>query len=198
MSSSAKSRPAAFIDRDGVINEERHYVHRIEDFVLLPHVVDGLKALSDQGFDLVVVTNQAGIARGLYDEAALQRLHAHMRGLLGQQGVTLRAIYHCPHHPSGVVPELRRECDCRKPQPGMLLRAARELELDLPSSVLIGDKRSDIEAGQAAGLRHNLLVRTGHLIEARDAAAADAVCDDLLDAAKWIAAAQNRQGIRRE
>jgi len=181
----------AFVDRDGVINEERHYVHQIEDFVLLGNAIEGLKALADQGFELIVVTNQAGIARGLYDEAVMHRLHSYMTRVLLEEGVHLRAIYYCPHHPQGTKPEWTVDCDCRKPKPGMLLRAAREFRCDLSNSILIGDKRSDIDAGRAAGLRHNVLVRSGHPLRAGDDHAADAVCSDLLAAAKWIAASDN-------
>ena len=114
----------AFIDRHGVINEERNYVHRIEDFVLLPGVPQGLDLLLDAGFRFIVVTNQAGIARGYYDRSVMDRLHDHLREQLALQGVALDAIYFCPHHPQGSVKELAVECDCRKPAPGMLLQAA--------------------------------------------------------------------------
>lgn len=191
MSSSAEARRAAFIDRDGVINDERHYVHRIEDFVLLPNVAPGLRLLSELGYELVVVTNQAGIARGLYDEATMHRLHAYMEEVLGEQGVHLRAIYYCPHHPDSAIPALSKECNCRKPRPGMLLQAAKDLGIDLSGSLLIGDKRSDVEAGRAAGLRHLLLVRSGHPLQKGDEAAAHAVCEDLLEAARWAAAHQD-------
>lgn len=181
---SMSARPkAAFIDRDGVINVERHYVHRIEDFELLPGVAQGLRRLREAGYQLVVVTNQAGIARGYYDEAALHTLHAHMRQLLADQGVTLDAIYFCPHHPQGQVAALAVECDCRKPAPGMLLQAARDLDLDLAASVLVGDKLSDIQAGQRAGVGRTAVVDSGHRVEADAAALADVRAPDLLHAA---------------
>ena len=140
---SAKPK-AAFIDRDGVINEERNYVHRIEDFHLLPGTVEALTLLRDSGYRLIVVTNQAGIARGYYDEAAMNRLHDFLRARLAEDGVILDAIYYCPHHPEGVVKGFDIECDCRKPAPGMLLQATQEFDIDLTASVLIGDKVSDI------------------------------------------------------
>lgn len=180
-------RPAAFLDRDGVLNEERAYVHRIEDFVLLPGAVPGMRRLQQLGYALVVVTNQAGIARGYYSEAQLAQLHQHLQALLADQGLQLSAIYHCPHHPQGAVPALARDCDCRKPAPGMLLRAAAENGLDLARSLLVGDKRSDLDAGRAAGLAACVLVRSGHAFTPADAQAADHVADDLLAAAEWVA-----------
>ena len=179
---------AAFIDRDGVINEERNYVHRIEDFVLLPGVAQGLALLRDAGFRLIVVTNQAGIARGYYDQSAMDRLHAHLREQLALQGVALDAIYFCPHHPSGSVKELAFECDCRKPAPGMLLQAAKDFDLDLSASVLIGDKLSDVQAGKRAGVGRSVIVESGHEVENVARLQADGVTADLLAAARLLTA----------
>jgi D-glycero-D-manno-heptose 1,7-bisphosphate phosphatase len=180
---------AAFIDRDGVINEERNYVHRIDDFVLLPGVIEGLALLRRAGFHLVVVTNQAGIARGYYGPAELERLHAHLADLLAAHGLRFDAIYHCPHHPQGSTPELAVECDCRKPAPGMLLQAAREFDLDLSSSVLIGDKLSDIQAGRAAGVGRTVVVESGHALEPEARSLADFTAAGLLEAARLLTAA---------
>ena len=174
-------RPAAFLDRDGVINVERDYVYRIEDFELLPGVVDALAQLQRTGYALVVITNQGGIGLGLYTEADMQRLHVHLRGLLAEAGVQLDGIYHCPHHPRSPDPAMRGPCECRKPAPGMLLQAARELQLDLPRSLLVGDKAGDVAAGRAAGVGQNFLVRSGHALSNADIAQADAVHDDLLE-----------------
>jgi D-glycero-D-manno-heptose 1,7-bisphosphate phosphatase len=179
---------AAFIDRDGVINEERNYVHRIEDFVLLPGVAQGLALLRDAGYRLIVVTNQAGIARGYYDKSAMDRLHDHLREQLALQGVALDAIYFCPHHPSGSVKELAFECDCRKPAPGMLLQAAKDFELDMSASVLIGDKLSDVQAGKRAGVGRVVIVESGHKVEDGARLQADDVAADLLAAAQLLTA----------
>jgi D-glycero-D-manno-heptose 1,7-bisphosphate phosphatase len=182
---SGKTR-AAFIDRDGVINEERNYVHRIEDFVVLPGVAEGLKLLSDAGYRLIIVTNQAGIARGYYDQAAMELLHRHLRAQLAEDDVTLDAIYFCPHHPQGCVAGLAIECDCRKPAPGMLLQAARDFDLDLAASVLIGDKLSDVLAGKRAGVGRTVIVESGHQVEAAPHSKADLVAKDLHAAARAL------------
>lgn len=187
-------RPAAFIDRDGVINEERHYVSQAADFHLLPGVVEALHLLARSGYALVVVTNQAGIAKGLYGEADFERLTLHMRALFQSKGITLDGVYHCPHHPQALIPALALNCDCRKPMPGMLLRAARELHLDLARSVIVGDKVSDIQAGRAAGVRLAVLVESGHSLEPGAALQADLQCADLLAAARWIAQAGRPAG----
>ena len=153
-------RPAAFLDRDGVINEDRGYVHRWEDFAFVPGAVEGMRRLQAAGYALVVVTNQSGIARGYYDEAALERLHDMLRAALAEQGVSLAAIEYCPHLPQAEVARHALECDCRKPAPGMILRAARALDLDLARSVLFGDKPSDVEAGTRAGVGRCVLLAT--------------------------------------
>jgi D-glycero-D-manno-heptose 1,7-bisphosphate phosphatase len=153
-------RRAAFLDRDGVVNVDRGYVHRWEDFSFAPGAVDAMRRLREAGYLLVIVTNQSGIARGMYSEADYQALTTRMRAALKEAGAEVAAVFHCPHHPDGTVPALRRACDCRKPQPGMLLEAARTLGLSMPDSVLVGDKPSDIEAAQAAGVGRAWLVRT--------------------------------------
>lgn len=149
---------AAFLDRDGVINRDRAYVHRWEDFEFMPGAIEGMRQLQQAGYALVVVTNQSGLARGYYSEDQYQALSQAMREALAGQGVTLAGIYHCPHHPTGVVAPLAVACDCRKPAPGLLLRAAQELQLSLADSLLIGDKASDIEAARAAGVGRAYLV----------------------------------------
>lgn len=155
---SSSLRKAAFLDRDGVINKDRAYVHRWEDFEFVPGAIEGMRHLQDAGYALVVVTNQSGLARGYYTEAQYQALTTALREHLASQGVELAGVYHCPHHPKGAVPELAIDCDCRKPAPGMLLQAARELGLSLPDSLLVGDKPSDIEAARAAGVGRAYLV----------------------------------------
>ena len=152
-------RRAAFIDRDGVLNEDLGYVHRWQDFHWLPGAIDALAQLQRTGHALVVVTNQSGVARGLYTLADVERLHTQLRSELQAHGVQLAGLYACPHHPQAVLPEYRLHCACRKPMPGLIQQAARELALDLPASCLFGDKASDIEAGRRAGVGRSWLVQ---------------------------------------
>ena len=177
--------PAAFIDRDGVLNEDAGYVHRAQDFHWRPGAIEALSLLQQAGLARVVITNQSGIARGLYSWADLEHLHAHMRSELAREGLTLDGIYACPHHPEGVVPAYRLDCDCRKPKPGLIERAARDLALDLPASCLFGDKGSDIEAGRRAGVGRCWLI--GSAASARDCGA-DGASENLLDGVRsWLA-----------
>lgn len=143
---------AAFLDRDGVINVDHGYVHRIDQFELIPGVTTALKRLQQAGMRLIVVTNQSGIARGLYGESDYQRLTDHMRSLLLREGIQLDSVYHCPHLPDAALDAYRRECDCRKPMPGMILRGLADFGIDPARSLLFGDKPSDIQAGRAAGI----------------------------------------------
>jgi D-glycero-D-manno-heptose 1,7-bisphosphate phosphatase len=172
-------RRAAFIDRDGVIIEDRGYAFEPGDCVLLPGAAAALRALKSAGFLLVVVTNQSGIARGLYTEEQYQSFTARLRELLGAQGVRLDAVEHCPHLPDATVARYRRDCDCRKPRPGMLLRAISALGIDPVASLLVGDRATDLAAGRAAGIGRCLLVRSGQALAPGDAALADGVYDDL-------------------
>lgn len=158
MSLPVTERPAAFLDRDGVINEERNYVYRIEDFHFLPGTLQACRRFVEAGYLLVIVTNQAGIARGYYDTAAFETLTRWMEARFAEAGAPLAGVYHCPHHPDAKIDRLRLRCDCRKPAPGLIFQAQRDLGIDLPRSFLVGDKVSDLEAGRAAGLGRCYLV----------------------------------------
>jgi D-glycero-D-manno-heptose 1,7-bisphosphate phosphatase len=151
---------ALFLDRDGTLVHPRHYPSRPEDLQLYDNIVPGLREAQKTGFHLVIITNQAGIARGYFSVSDLQRMHEHLIKELEQADVRIDAIYYCPHHPEGVIPELAIRCDCRKPQPGMLLQAAADLDLDLQHSWFVGDILNDIEAGNRAGCR-TILVDLG-------------------------------------
>ncbi len=178
----SKKIKAAFIDRDGVVNQESNYVYDIKDFIVLPGVPKALQAFRNAGYCLVLITNQAGIARGFYNESQLELLHNHMQSVLRAGLAQFDAIYFCPHHPDGVVSKYTKVCQCRKPLAGMLLKAAHDLNIDLSQSILVGDKVSDIQAGNLAGLKSTVLVRSGHPISEEDCLRATFVADDLLDA----------------
>jgi D-glycero-D-manno-heptose 1,7-bisphosphate phosphatase len=151
-------RRAAFLDRDGVINVDPGYVHRIEDFEFVPGTLEACRELSCHGWLLVVATNQSGIGRGLYTAQDFDALTDWMRGRFEQCGAPLAGVYYCPHHPTEALDGFRLQCDCRKPRPGMLLAAARDLKLDLKQSMLFGDKCEDLMAAQAAGIPHRVLL----------------------------------------
>lgn len=156
----AGRRPAAFLDRDGVINVDRGYVFRREDFEFVPGVLEGACRLVELGHALVVITNQSGIGRGLYSERDFLALTGWMEGEFAAAGAPLAGVYYCPHHPSEATGAYRIDCACRKPAPGMLLRAASELSLDLGASVLFGDRASDLMAAKAAGVPRRILLAT--------------------------------------
>lgn len=146
-----------FLDRDGTLIEERFYPCHPDEIVLQPGVCEPLRALQHEGAVLVVVTNQSGLARGLFDDAALEAMHSRLLALLSAEDVHLDGIYVCPHHPEGKIAGLAIACACRKPEPGMLHRASRELSLDLPASWMVGNTESDVEAGLRAGSRTALV-----------------------------------------
>ena len=154
----AKAR-ALFLDRDGVINQEVGYLHRPEDVRWVEGIVPLCRRAQSLDYKLVVVTNQAGIARGYYTSQQFEDLMTWMRAELARDGITLDAVYHCPYHPEHGIGEYKREHEDRKPGPGMLLRAARDLGIDLSQSVMIGDRCSDITAANTAGLRQAFLMR---------------------------------------
>lgn len=179
-------RRYVILDRDGTLIEERNYLSDPAGVVLLPQALEGLRAFGEMGFGLVVVTNQAGIGRGYFSATDLQRVNDRLRALLRAGGVDWDEIYHCPHAPDA-------GCECRKPKPGLALRAARELGFDLRQAVVIGDKACDLELGHAINAR-TILVRTGYGAElAADSSELarlhpDAVVADLSEAAAWVQA----------
>jgi D-glycero-D-manno-heptose 1,7-bisphosphate phosphatase len=147
---------ALFLDRDGVINVDKNYVCRSEDFEFLPGIFDLCQTAQEACFIPIVVTNQAGIGRGFYTEDDFRRLTAWMLEQFRARGIRVGQVYHCPYHPTAGIGAYLRESFDRKPNPGMLLRAKDEFALDLTNSVLVGDRDTDIAAGRAAGVRHNL------------------------------------------
>ena len=180
------SNRAVFLDRDGTINVEREFLHKSEEFHFIPGAAQAIRLLKDAGFRVIVVTNQSGIARGYFDENAVDRLHRYIDGELSRFGSSIDAYYFCPHHPEYKSDDNGEACSCRKPLPGMLLQAAADFSLDLPASFIIGDKLADVQAGLNAGCRP-ILVRTGYgVVEAARLPADVPVYDDLLEAVKAI------------
>ncbi len=160
-----KRQPAVFLDRDGTINEEVGYLDRLEKLRLVPGAAEAIRLINESGMKAVVVTNQSGVARGFFTELFVDEVHARLRMMLRQEGASLDGFYFCPHHPREGRGHYLRSCDCRKPSPGLLLRAADELSLDPQLSYMIGDTLKDIEAASRIGAR-GILVRTGYGAEA--------------------------------
>jgi D-glycero-D-manno-heptose 1,7-bisphosphate phosphatase len=184
-------RRAIFVDRDGTVSEEVGYVNHIGRFRLLPRTADAIRKINDSDFLAVLVTNQAGVARGYFKEELVRRVHARLEEMLAEGGARLDAIYYCPHHPTAGEPPYRRDCDCRKPRPGMIEAARGDLEIDVSRSFMVGDKHSDIVFAHSVGMK-GVLVRTGYGLGEIDQWSTgwdeqpDAICNDLLDAVDWI------------
>lgn len=205
----AKGLAAVFLDRDGTINEEVGYMDRMEKFRLIPGAAAAIRLLNASGMKAVVVTNQSGIARGLFDEAFVEEVHCRLREMLRAEEAFLDGIYYCPHHPTEGRDRYRISCGCRKPAPGLILRAAADLHLDPARCCLVGDTLKDMEAAARAGAG-GILVRTGYgsesaaaLQEERERAAMPAggnrgqrpepilfqplhIAADILEAVQWI------------
>jgi D-glycero-D-manno-heptose 1,7-bisphosphate phosphatase len=175
-----------FLDRDGTLIEEVGYLDRIDRVRFFPYTVDAVRLLNRAGFAVIVATNQAGIARGFFDEAFVEATHQSLSATLEAGGARVDAFYFCPHHPEAGVGPYRQACDCRKPRPGLLRRAAEDLGVDLRRSFVVGDRAHDIAAGAAVGAR-GVLVRTGYgaRVEPSEHGAA-AVTDNLMGAVAWI------------
>ena len=182
-------QPAVFLDRDGTLNEDAGYLERIERLRLFPWSLEAVRLLRQAGYAVVVVTNQTGVGRGMLREEFVGETLDFLQARLGAIGQRLDGHYCCPHDPHAPLEAYRRACDCRKPRPGMVLQAARDLDLDLGRSVAVGDKWSDVALARNTGMR-GLLVRTGYgaTQEAapREGLSADAVVPDLMAAVVWI------------
>ena len=180
-------RRAVFLDRDGTINVEKSYLHKIEDFEFIPGAPEAIKRLKDAGFLVIVVSNQSGIGRGYFDEHAVDKLQRYIQSELAGYNTSIDDFYFCPHHPEKGIGNYKVVCDCRKGEPGMLIQAAKEYNIDLQKSFMIGDKLADIEAGQRAGCQ-SLLVLTGYgeRVASNPALSAVKKCHNLDSAASLI------------
>ncbi|MBI4560632.1 MAG: HAD family hydrolase [Candidatus Rokubacteria bacterium] len=185
--------PAVFIDRDGTLSEEVGYVNHPKRLRLLAGSAEAVRLLNRAGLRAVVITNQSGVARGYFSEEVLHAVNAELVAQLKAQGAFLDGLYVCPHHPREGKPPYRARCDCRKPKPGLLLRAAGELGLDLAASYMVGDKISDVAVGRRAGAA-SILVLTGYGLgeweyrRPHGRWEPDHVAEDLLGAVRWILA----------
>lgn len=153
--------PGVFLDRDGTVIVEKHFLHRPEDVELLPTVGETIARLNSLRIPVAIVTNQAGIARGYFAESCIPEVHARLDELLAKFGARVDAYQYCPHHPTEGLGEYKTDCECRKPRPGMLLASARTLGIDIPRSLMVGDRMGDLQAGLNAGCKAGL-VRTGY------------------------------------
>ena len=190
-------RRAIFMDRDGTVCEEVGYVNHLDRIRLLPRSAAAVRLANEAGFQTVIVTNQAGVARGYFDEELVHDVHDAVRRQLAEGGARVDGIYYCPHHPEVGAAPYRAECDCRKPKAGMLLRAREEMGIDLAASYMVGDSVKDLGAGRAVGAT-TVLVLTGYgrgefqHQSHRWTVHPDHVSEDLQDAVQWILAREER------
>jgi D-glycero-D-manno-heptose 1,7-bisphosphate phosphatase len=182
-------RPAVFLDRDGTINVDAGYIDRLERLELYPFAIDAIRLFRRAGYLVVVITNQAGVAQGLYGEDFVETTARFLASQAERGNTQIDGHYYCPHSPDAVVERYRVDCECRKPKAGMARRAAEELGIDLSRSVVIGDRWRDLAVAQAVGAR-GILVKTGYgateALRPPPGLSADAVCDDLIGAAVWL------------
>jgi D-glycero-D-manno-heptose 1,7-bisphosphate phosphatase len=184
-------KPAVFIDRDGTINEQLGYINHLSRFVILPGVSEAVRLLNKNNWWAIIVSNQGGVARGYYPVALVEEIHAFLKSSLKEQGATIDGIFFCPHHPAGILPEYSSECDCRKPETGLIDRAREVFDIDMSSSYVVGDRHVDIELAYRLNLK-GVLVKTGYglgeieYIIPEKRLKPHHVAEDLLDAVKWI------------
>jgi D-glycero-D-manno-heptose 1,7-bisphosphate phosphatase len=155
-----KKNTAVFLDRDGVINEEVGYLDSLDKLKIIPGAYEAIRLINESGMKVVVISNQAGVARGLFPEDFVKITHEYLQNALRKKGAYIDNFYYCPHHPTEGIESYRQVCNCRKPAPGMLLQAAQDLNIDLTRSYLVGDRFNDMEAGKKIGVR-GILVKTG-------------------------------------
>lgn len=193
------TRPALFLDRDGTMIEERGFIDRLDMIAIFPWTVDALRLAKRAGYAIVVVTNQSAVARGMIEEAFLNEVHRAIDARLAAGGGGVDRYYYCPHLPNATVERYRQACRCRKPGPGMIEQAGRDLDLDLTRSVMVGDRWRDVDAGRAAGTR-TVLVRSGHGAHEAgvppDGVRPDAILNNLMEAVGWMLRTSSRSSER--
>ncbi|HLX12052.1 MAG TPA: HAD family hydrolase [Bacteroidota bacterium] len=179
-----------FLDRDGTINEEVHFLSSPDQLTLIPGSAEAIRQANDLGFKVVVISNQSGVARGMFSEADVRKVNAALISMLEKEHARIDGMYYCPHHPDGPDPAYKKDCDCRKPKIGMLTEAAKKLDIDLKKSILIGDRITDIQTGNNAGTA-SILVRTGYGAEMLPMLGdyklkLDYIANNLLDAMQFV------------
>ncbi len=170
---------ALILDRDGVVNLDKDYVHRIDDFEFIDGIFDLCRDAAAQGYLIFIITNQSGIGRGYYTEADFHALTDWMKARFQEEGVTITQVYFCPYHPVHGIGKYKQDSHDRKPNPGMILRAAQDYDLDLPNCILVGDRESDMKAAQTAGIGHKVLYRPEEDSDSDVRTRADYVISDL-------------------
>ena len=189
-----KKNTAVFLDRDGTINEEVGYLDSLDKLKIIPRAYKAIRLINESGMKAVVISNQAGVARGLFTEDFVKMINEYLQTALRQKGAYIDNFYYCPHHPTEGLEPYRQVCECRKPAPGMLLQAAQDLNIDLTKSYLVGDRFNDMEAAKIAGVK-GILVKTGFgqgLLQddgpdrATPQNEPDFIVADILEAVKWI------------
>lgn len=189
-----KKNLAIFLDRDGTINEEVGYLDSIDKLRIIPAAFEAIRLINKSRMKAVVITNQAGVARGLFDEAFVRQTHEQLQASFCQKGSVIDAFYYCPHHPTEGSPDYRKICDCRKPSPGLIFQAARDMDIDLSASYMIGDRYRDVEAAHRAGVK-GVLVKTGYGTDVVENVGPDQetpegkpeyIADNVLEAVRWI------------
>ena len=184
-------KPAVFIDRDGTVNEQMGYINHLSRFIILPGVVEAIRALNHHGFHVIVVSNQSGVARGYFPIDLVHEIHEFMKGHFRKNRATVDGIFFCPHHPGGSVPGYAIQCNCRKPKTGLIDQACKSMDIDLSNSYVIGDRCEDIELAENAGMK-GILVKTGYGLGEIDhvlpfkAVKPAHIGEDLFHAVQWI------------
>lgn len=191
----SQSIPAIFLDRDGTINHDHGYVYEIDNFQFIEGAIEAMLELKKMGYALILVTNQSGIARGLFTEAQFLALTEWMDWSLIDRGVELDGIYYCPHHPPAIEQKYRQICNCRKPKAGMLLSAQKQLNIDMKASYMVGDKLSDMQAGKEAHIGTNVLVTSAKVVTEDDKKCADWIINSLADLPNKIKNCQKNELI---
>ncbi|GAB64295.1 MAG: D-glycero-beta-D-manno-heptose 1,7-bisphosphate 7-phosphatase [Candidatus Jettenia sp.] len=180
-----KKRKAVFLDRDGTVIVHKPYLNSPDQLLLLPNAAQGIRLFNEEGYLVIVITNQSGIARGFFDEKCLELIHKKMTDVLRNEGAMIDDIYYCPHYKEGMIQQYTKDCDCRKPKIGMFLEAARQYHIDFSQSLMIGDSEVDIRAGKNAGCKC-VLIKDSKESQNTTIAVADTdyVVKDLLEAAR--------------